>query len=230
MFTLLFACSSKNTPLTSKEVPTEGLVLANVAFDYSVGSLSHFDVTTQVMTEDITSVSGDPFVVYDEGSIWQLNRFQYDTIRKYSPTDLRIPLQEVSIAIEIGSANPHDVEVCSNALFVSLYGTDFISVLDPQNLQTVDSIDISDWADEDGIPEASSIVQWEDTIFIGLQRLDRNSGFEPLSSLRSLDGFKIIGNLLGIFFSHCLNIFKFFRSARFSSKTIMPKGRIPIFL
>ena len=159
------------------------LVMAMVAFDYSVGSLALFDLETETLSEDIASISGDPVVVYEQNAIWQLNRYQYDTLRKYSPTNLQFPEQEVSLASDAGSTNPHDTEVCANNLFVSLFGTTTLPVLNPDTLETINEIDISQWADGDGIPEASSLVEWNDTVFVGLARLDRNNGFSPKTSM-----------------------------------------------
>ena len=45
----------------------------------------------------------------DGGWLWQLNRYQYDTLRKYDPENLQVPVAEVSLASDVGSSNPHDV-------------------------------------------------------------------------------------------------------------------------
>jgi hypothetical protein len=180
---LLLSCTSEVLKEQLIEYDGDGLVMAMVAFDYSVGSLAYFDLETSSITEDIASISGDPVLVYDANAIWQLNRFQYDTLRKYSPTDLRAPLKEVSLATDVGSSNPHDAEVCNENLFVSLYGTDSLAVLNPETLESKTRIALLDWADDDGIPEVSSLVQWNESVFVGLQRLDRNSDFEPQSSM-----------------------------------------------
>ena len=98
IFFWLLACTN-NKPIdtTITEIENPSFVLAMVALDYSVGSLAQFDLETQTLTEDIASISGDPIVVYDDGYIWQLNRYRYDTLRKYTPDNLGVPIGEISL-------------------------------------------------------------------------------------------------------------------------------------
>jgi len=184
IFYILLACTDTKTIDTASSLPTNvNLVLTTVAMDYSVGALATFDTETETVTENISSISGDPVIIMDGGWLWQLNRYQYDTLRKYNPDNLQVPVGEVSLAPEIGSSNPHDVAVCGDSLVVSLYGQDYLALLDPDTLETIGTIDISEWADEDGIPEASSMVVVDDQLYVGLQRLDRNAAFAPQESI-----------------------------------------------
>ncbi len=184
-FLTLLACTDPKPTDTasSSTLGNNGIIMATVAMDYSVGALATFDLDSQTLTENIASVSGDPALVVDGGWLWQLNRYQYDTLRKYDPNNLQVPLTEVSLAPDVGSSNPHDVAVCNEALYVSLYGSSSLPILDIDSLEILSSIDLMDWADDDGIPEASSMVVVEDQLYIGLQRLDRNTGFAPQTSV-----------------------------------------------
>lgn len=181
------ACTDTKTTETDTSSPQEStdnrLIMATVAMDYSVGALATFDLDTETLTENVSSISGDPVVVMDSGLLWQLNRYQYDTLRKYDPSNLQVPLKEVSLAPEVGSSNPHDVAVCGGNVFVSLYGVPSLPILNIDTLETIESIDLSQWSDEDDIPEASSLVVVDDQLFVGLQRLDRSDGFSPLTSV-----------------------------------------------
>ena len=177
----LFACTS--TKQTDTDItPAHGLVMATVAMDYSVGALATFDAETETLTENIASISGDPALVLDGGWLWQINRYQYDTLRKYHPQNLQVPWFEVSLAPEVGSSNPHDVAMCADKLFVSLYGSESMPILDTDRLNEITRLNLSGWADDDGIPEASSLVVVGDKLYVGLQRLDRNAGFSPNTS------------------------------------------------
>ncbi len=185
MILFLIACtnqklSDSSTPRTDGE---SGIIMATVAMDYSVGSLAYFDLDSSSLTQNIASISGDPIVVNEGGWVWQINRYQYDTLRKYDPSNLQVPLVEVSLASEVGSSNPHDVAVCGGYLYVSLYGDSRIPVLNLETLEEIYSIDISEWADQDGIPEASSMVVVGTDLYVGLQRLDRSDGFAPKTSI-----------------------------------------------
>ena len=181
----LLACTDTKTTDTapSTELGSNGIIMATVAMDYSVGALATFDLDSQTLTENIASVSGDPVIIMDGGWLWQLNRYQYDTLRKYDPDNLQVPVAEASLASEVGSSNPHDASVCSDQLFVSLYGENRIPILDQASLEQINDIDISEWADADGTAEASSMVVVDDQLYVGLQRLDRNNNFEPGTSV-----------------------------------------------
>lgn len=183
--TLLFACMNPKTIDTSNQSNDikNGLILATVAMDYSIGALATFDFETNAMTENISSISGDPALIMDDGWLWQLNRYQYDTLRKYDPSNLIVPTAEVSLASDVGSSNPHDIAVCGERIYVSLYGTNYISILHLDTLEEIGSIDLSEFADDDGIPEASSMVVVNHELYIGLQRLDRNNGFSAKTSM-----------------------------------------------
>ena len=143
---------------------TETAIFTSVSMDYSIGSLS--SKTEQI--RKLTNISS---------AIWQLNRYQYDTIRKYDPQNLTVPLLEVSVAPETGSSNPHDVAVCEEQLFVSLYEQTHILVLDTQTLEEIGRIDISTYADEDSRTEASSLLVLQNKLYLALQGLDRNDGY-----------------------------------------------------
>ena len=185
LFTHLACTNSKSTDTAPEQIDTvaTGLVMATVAMDYSVGALATFDPEIEILNENISSISGDPALVLDAGFLWQINRYQYDTLRKYDLSNLQVPLTEVSLAPDVGSSNPHDVAICGGQVFVSLYGAASLPVLDIDTLSETSSIDLTEWADEDGIPEASSMVVVDDQLFVGLQRLDRNAGFTPLDSI-----------------------------------------------
>ena len=185
IFLTLIACTDTKTTDTSSAniLGNNGLIMATVAMDYSVGALATFDTESSTLTENISSISGDPALVMDGGWLWQLNRYQYDTLRKYDPENLQVPVAEVSLASAVGSSNPHDVAICSDQLFVSLYGENRIPILDQASLEQLNEIDISEWADADGIPEASSMVVVGDQLYVALQRLDRNTGFIPQTSI-----------------------------------------------
>jgi hypothetical protein len=180
LFTLACVASEKE-PAAPINNGTEFAVVGTVALDYSVGSLASASLDG-IVNDDISTISGDSALFFEAGYLWQLNRYQYDTIRKYDPTSLVAPLAEVSVAPEEGSSNPHDVAVCSDKLFVSLYEQPYMLVLDINSLVEVGRIDISDYADSDQRTEASSLVVHQEKLFLGLEGLDRNANFSAVGS------------------------------------------------
>lgn len=182
LFWSLFLSCTSSTSSGDTDILGD-IILATVSVDYAVGALAVVNSADATLTENIASISGDPLVQTEGDILWQINRYQYDTIRKYDINDIHIPLQEISVAPETGSSNPHGIASCQGKTFVTLYERSEILVLDPASLETITTIDITEYADSDGIAEASSIYNIGNKIFIGLQRLDRNLGFTPLYSM-----------------------------------------------
>lgn len=76
--------------------------------------------------------------------------------------------------------NPQDVEVVSpTRAYVSLYERSYLLILNPLDGQHVGSIDLSIFADADGLPEAAEMARVGDRLFVCLQRLDRPGGYVP---------------------------------------------------
>ena len=68
-FLTLLACTDTKTTDTAPatELGSNGIIMAMVAMDYSVGALATFDLDSQTLTENIASVSGDPVIIMDGG-------------------------------------------------------------------------------------------------------------------------------------------------------------------
>jgi hypothetical protein len=150
--------------------------------DYSVGSLSTITTESLHVNQDISSVSGDPILRFQGGFLWQLNRFNYDTIRKYDPRDLSMPLAEVSVSSDHGSSNPHDIAICGDQIFVSLFEQSEILILSLEDLSELGRIDILNFADADQRTEASSLLVLQDKLYLGLQGLDRDNLYSNIGS------------------------------------------------
>lgn len=141
--------------------------------DFSVGALATIDLDTHELREEITATSSDPVVRVDDGLIFQINRWMFDSIRVYDPPDLQRPVIEFSTG---AGSNPHDAVLCGGAIFVSRYDMDSMGIYDLDTGIAVGEIDLSTWADEDGTPEASTMVRHGETLYVGLQRLIRDGG------------------------------------------------------
>jgi hypothetical protein len=143
--------------------------------DFSVGALVTVDLDTHEVQE-VTAISSDPVVRVDAGLVFQINRWMFDSVRVYEPPNLQQPVIEFST--DAGS-NPHDAVLCDGAIFVSRYDADSIGIYDLDTGIAVGEIDLSPWADEDGLPEASTLVRHGETVYVGLQRLIREGGVWP---------------------------------------------------
>ena len=186
---MIFSLLSCTTPAEQEPVSFEHsyAAIAYVSMDYAIGTLSIVDLDDYTLQESISTVSGDPLIFFEEDLLWQLNRYQYDTLRKYDPADLSAPIAEISIRPEgVSSANPQDLHFCADKLFVSLYDHNAILVVDPETLVTVNEIDLSHLiidADEDGLLELSDMVVLDETLFVAGQGLNRQAGWTAQGSL-----------------------------------------------
>jgi hypothetical protein len=145
-------------------------VVTTVASDYSTGSIAVVDVNTWTATDELFVTSSDPDVVAEDGWVFQINRYGYDSVRKYSAGDWAAPLWEQSMG---EFSNPYDVEICNGDLFVSLYGANHMAVVDLATGLSKGQVDLSEFADSDGVsPEAADIVEVDGKLYVGLQQMD----------------------------------------------------------
>lgn len=94
-----------------------------------------------------------------------------------------------TLRLAAGTA-PEDVLVVSaDRAFVSLYNSTALAILNPSNGAPRGSIDLSAFADDDGLPEMSMMARDGDRLFIQIQRLDRKGtgGAVPPSWLAVVD-------------------------------------------
>ncbi len=139
--------------------------------DFAVGALASVDLDDGTVVDEITATSGDPVVWSDGGRVFQLNRFMFDSVRVHEPPALEVPALEFSTG---AGSNPYAVAWCAGALFVVRYDRDSIGIYDPASGLPVGEVDLAPWADADGLPEASTLVRRGETLYVGLERLDRD--------------------------------------------------------
>jgi hypothetical protein len=142
--------------------------------DYATGAFATVDMDDLAVQDELFPVAGDASAVATGGLVFQLNRFGYDTVRRYTPGEWTVPDWEV----EVGDlSNPVDAEVCDGRLFVSLYGTDHLGIYNVDTGLVSGAVDLSAFADGDGVgPEPAAMVQVGGRLYVGLNRLDRTDG------------------------------------------------------
>ncbi len=142
--------------------------------------------------EDIYETHGDDEVRYYNGKVYILNRFGYDYIEVFDAEHNF----EKELTISTGEGtNPQDIAIISDTkAYVSCYDTSDLLIVDPSNGEQLGTIDLSDYADDDGIPEMHKMVEFKifgkSRVYLTVQRLDRNNWFEPTneSYIIELDG------------------------------------------
>ena len=142
--------------------------------NYEVGSLAVVDLSDQSVDES-TDIPSDAAVVAEDGQVFLLGRYGYDYVRIYDPAQgFATPVLEFSVG---DAANPQDLEICGDKLVVSKYGSASLGVYDPATGNVAGSVDLSSYADEDGIPEATELVEAGGMLYVSLNGLDQDNGW-----------------------------------------------------
>lgn len=153
----------------------ERAALTTTAQDYTTGSFATVGVDDWSVDDELFVTSGDPVVKVSGGVVYQINRYGYDSVRAYTPGAWQRPRWEVSTG---DYSNPVDVERCGEALWVALYEEPALRLLDPETGLSRGSLDLSAYADGDGVgPEPAQLFAEGGALYVALQRLDRSAGW-----------------------------------------------------
>ncbi len=189
LWTLGAACTasppSVDDPDTAVDTDPEGgaqLVLATASDDYAVGALTVVDAGSGMAT-DLTTLHGDAVVRSSGGSVWAIERLGVDAVRRYDE-DWTAPLWQQSTG---RASNPHDAARCGDSLVVSRYEQSTLLRLDPATGDELGTVDLAAWADDDGLPEASSLAVLNGHLYVALQRLNRQQGWTSAAGGRLLE-------------------------------------------
>lgn len=183
VFTLsVLSCSyAPNGP--QSQAPQSGVIILTTS-DFSTGSLAAISAASPGTSyTDLSYIHSDAVLKFDpvSGYIFTLNRYGQDSIQIIDPGAGYATIGEYHLG---SGTNPQDIAIYSqNKAFVSLYNQPMIAVIDPVTGKTLDSIDLSPYADADGLPEAHALhlqmVNSVPYLFVSLQRLDRNNLYKP---------------------------------------------------
>lgn len=144
--------------------------------DFFSGYYSRFEpLPPYTKVIDIESTCSDGAVRAAGEQVYILGRFGCDYVQVLDPTQGMITIQQFSTG---NGTNPQDIEVCTpTKAYVSLYERDYLLIVNPQTGQILGQVDLSAFADADGLPEAAEMVRVGDRVYVALQRLDRPGGF-----------------------------------------------------
>jgi hypothetical protein len=172
---------------------TLGLVLiaapcaATPAFDYVFVVTSDYEVSGQVSTvgvlppwsvdESLASIHSDATAREHGGLIYVVNRLYQDNIQVLDPAQGFATIRQFSVG---PGSNPQDIVFASpTRAYVSRYEETLLYEVDPTTGDVTDTIDLSAFADADGIPEMGQMAIWGDRLFVAIQRLDRDYFWLP---------------------------------------------------
>ena len=156
-------------------------VLANQAVilttDYSSGSLSSLDLQTQVATLDHLTIHSDAVVRVYRDEVYVINRLGQDNVIVLNRGDLKTPLTQYSTG---NGSNPHDMAFASEEkAYISRYERTQLLIVNPATGDSLGAVDLSGFADADGLPEMSQLALYGNRLFVACQRLNRDNGWVP---------------------------------------------------
>ena len=148
-----------------------------VTTDFFTGSTAFLAANAVEAEVNLLGIHSDAVGHYHDGRVYIVNRLGQDNILVLDAMDLRTPLTQFSVG---NGANPHDIEIVApDKAYVTRYDTASLLIVNPQDGAELGQIDLSEFADADGLPEVSQIVRVDDRLYLNCQRLDRNGGWGP---------------------------------------------------
>lgn len=145
--------------------------------DYSTGILSSLDLTTNTATKDLLTIHSDAVIRTYKNKVYVINRLGQDNIIVLNSSNLKTPLKQFSVG---NGSNPHDIAFVSETkAYVSRNNRNQLLIVNPTTGDSLGSVNLSTFADADGLPEASQMTLYNNRLFVACLRLNQNGGFGP---------------------------------------------------
>lgn len=170
----LVGCAGPGSQPSSCE-PVDDDLLVVASTDFTVGALSTLGLDDGAIVDPAAPAGGDPKVrALSDGRVALLERGAGDSLRLYTPGCWDVP--DVEVALD--QDNPHDALLHDGLLWLARYDGPGLWVLDPADGERLFEVDLSAEDDADGLPEPSSLVLRDGRLFVGLERIDRDAGWQ----------------------------------------------------
>ena len=148
-----------------------------ITTDFSTGSTALLAADASEAEVNLLGIHSDAVGHYHEGRVYVVNRLGQDNILVLDAMDPSTPLTQFSVG---NGSNPHDIEVVApGKAYVTRYDAPSLLIVDPRDGGELGQIDLSAFADADGLPEVSQMVRVGGHLYLSCQRLDRNGGWGP---------------------------------------------------
>jgi len=161
-------------------------IVSAASCDFATGGLAEIGLDDLAVREHVIgAVEADAVVRVQDDRVFVVNRYSGSSVQEIDPNDSLKTLWRCSVG---AGSNPHDfVLLAPDKAYVTRYDATTIAVVDPSVGKTCEGfvrgyIDLSPWADRDGIPEMDQMVRIGDRVFVAVQRLDRDDFFRPATN------------------------------------------------
>jgi hypothetical protein len=137
--------------------------------DFTTGSYSAVNTSTRSSTSSIGSVFSDAVARASGGLVYVINRLGADNVQALDPASGYSTVLQFSTG---SGMNPQDIAFASaSKAYISLLGSTDVLIVDPSTGQQTGAINLSAYADADGLPEASQLAVKGDKLFIAAQNI-----------------------------------------------------------
>lgn len=152
------------------------LVVATSTPRFDAGTLTLVDLDSQTVCDDVVAASRDTVIdVGPLGEVVDVGRLGTDRISIFEPPDFGAPTTSFSVG---RASNPQGAAFCGGAWWVPQLASAELQAFDASGVR-IATVDLSPFADADGIPEASDAITDGRRLDLVLQRLDRDQAFAP---------------------------------------------------
>ena len=182
----LSACSSggveDRTPGDTPP-PLDGTSAFVVTTDFQTGSFAVFPVLQpEAVARNVERIHSDAVARAHDGIVYVVNRLGGDNIQAIDPAAGYATRWQCSVD---NGSNPHDIAFAApDKAYVTRYERATLLIVDPTTGPDCagfvrGEVDLSAFADGDGLPEMDQAVVIGGRLFVTLQRLDRRNFFRP---------------------------------------------------
>jgi hypothetical protein len=181
-----------DTPCSAPVSEPTQLVVTST--DFNTGAVGLVDTQSRSVSPDLALASSDavPFVV--GGRVFVINRFGFDYIDELDPDDQLALIHEWSISSATPAnqdvpANPHALALDPEGhAWVPLHGAPELQRFEFPTLHAAQvhaefALDLSSFADADGIPELSRTISCGEIMFVSAERIDRSQWIPAAQTL-----------------------------------------------
>jgi hypothetical protein len=163
---VLPACGSGGFSSPAAEVKGTAFVLTS---DYTTGSYAVVNTSTRSSTSNIGAVFGDSSARANDKLVYVLNKMGADNVQVLNPASGYSTTLQFSTG---AGTNPQDIAFSSaSKAYISLLGSADVLIVNPATGQQTGAINLSAYADADGLPEASQLAIKNGKLFIAAQNL-----------------------------------------------------------
>lgn len=179
----LAACGGGGGSSDPAEPPAQGPAAFVTTSDAPTGSFAVFPLADpDSIQTDLGQLHSDATAREWGGLIYVVNRLGADNIQAIDPADGFQTLWQCSVG---NGSNPHDIAfAAADKAYVTLFGETSLRIVDPSVGESCDGflrgeIDLSVFADADGIPEMDRMALVGNRLYVSIGRLDRDDRFAP---------------------------------------------------